>query len=311
MLSLHNVSAGYGGTLALRNVTMEVAQGTFVGIIGPNGCGKTTLLRVTTGTLLPAAGEIRLQGRPLQWITRRQLARTVACLPQHLAVDLAFTVHELVLMGRSPHVSRIGGETNRDLEIVQRAMAQADVLHLADRPVTELSGGERQRAYLAICLAQEPGLLLLDEPTNHLDLRHQLSLLDLIITLNRQTCMTVLAVFHDLNLAAQYCDRLLLLDRGRIAATGSPRDVLAEETLYKVFGVTVCVQYDPSSQRTQVMVGRKTNHTERLTTAATSGHQRMPSWSPTTASLPSVSCAATRDLSLSEAGSVKSWPAPP
>lgn len=263
MLSLHNISVGYGGTLALRDVTMEVAQGEFVGVIGPNGCGKTTLLRVAAGTLLPEAGKIRLQGRPLQGIARRQLARTVACLPQHVAVDLAFTVHELVLMGRSPHVSRIGSETKGDMEIVERAMALADVLHLADRPITELSGGERQRAYLAMCLAQEPSLLLLDEPTNHSDLRHQLSLLDVIVTLNCQARMTVLAVFHDLNLAAQYCDRLLLLDRGGIAALGPPQDVLTEETIYKVFGVTASVQHDPSSQRTHVVLAAGTDHAQR------------------------------------------------
>ncbi len=204
--------------------------------------------------MLPEAGEIRLQGRALQRIARRQLARTVACLPQHLAVDLAFTVHELVLMGRSPHVSRIGGETKSDLEIVARAIAQADVLHLADRPITELSGGERQRTYLAMCLAQEPSLLLLDEPTNHLDLRHQLSLLDLIVTLSRQARMTVLAVFHDLNLAAEYCDRLVLLDGGRVVAAGKPVDVLTTEMLWNVYGVRVLIERNPVSDGPHIVL---------------------------------------------------------
>jgi iron complex transport system ATP-binding protein len=254
MLSLQDVSVSYGGKPALENMTIEVAQGEFVGILGPNGCGKTTLLRVATGTLIPETGEIRIESRDLRLIARRQLARTVACLPQHPAVDLAFTVYELVLMGRSPHVSRIGGETKRDLEIVERAMAQADVLHLAERPITELSGGERQRAYLAMCLAQEPRLLLLDEPTNHLDLRHQLSLLDLIVTLNRQARMTVIAVFHDLNLAAEYCNRLVLLHAGRVVAAGTPGNVLTTEMIQNVYEVPVLVARNPFSGSPQIVL---------------------------------------------------------
>ena len=185
---------------------------------------------------LPREGQVRLHGRNLREIGRRKLAKTLAYLLQDLSLDLAFTVREVALMGRSPHLPRIGRETKRDLEIAERAMDLADVADLGDRPITEISGGERQRAFIAMCLAQEPEVLLLDEPTSHLDIGHQLSVLDLIGKLNRQTRMTVVAVFHDLNLAAEYCQRLLVLDHGRVVALGTPQDVLTKETIQKVYG---------------------------------------------------------------------------
>ena len=153
---------------------------------------------------------------------RRDVAKIVAHLLQDRVLGLAFSVREMVLMGRSPHLPRFGGETEHDLAIVERAMDLANVSYIADRPITEISGGERQRAFIAMCLAQEPQVLLLDEPTSHLDIGHQLSILNLIRSLNRQTRMTVVAVFHDLNLAAEYCDRLVLLDQGRVIAAGTP-----------------------------------------------------------------------------------------
>jgi iron complex transport system ATP-binding protein len=150
-------------------------------------------------------------------------------------------------MGRSPHLPRFGRETEADLAIVERAMNLANVSHIAERPITEISGGERQRAFIAMCLAQEPQVLLLDEPTSHLDIGHQLSILDLIRNLNRKTRMTVVAVFHDLNLAAEYCDRLVLLNRGRVAATGTPVEVLTTEMIHEVYGADVLVGRNPTS----------------------------------------------------------------
>ena len=254
MLSLTNVSAGYGRRHVLQDVTWSVAPGEFVGLIGPNGCGKTTLLRVLSGVLPMTAGEVRVRGTQLREIDRRQLARTMACLLQDLSLDLAFTVREVVLMGRSPHLPRFGSETPRDFQLAQQAMERADVSHLADRLVTELSGGERQRVLIAMCLAQEPQLLLLDEPTSHLDIGHQLSLLDLIAKLNRETGVTIVAVFHDLNLAAEYCRRLLVLERGRVAALGTPEEVLTADTIQRVYGVTVRVQRNPLSGRPHVVL---------------------------------------------------------
>src|SRR5208283_2080078 len=190
----------------------------------------------------------------VELIDKRSLARTMAYLPQDLVIELDFTVRELALMGRSPHLSRFVRESDDDCRVAEEAMRLADVLHLADRPVTALSGGERQRTLIAMCLAQEPKILLLDEPTNHLDLAHQLSILDLIARLNRDQGLAVVAVFHDLNLAAEYCGRLLLLDSGRMAAQGTPVEVITEEAIRRVYGVQVAVQANGRSQRPHVVL---------------------------------------------------------
>ena len=254
MLSICNISAGYGSNLVLHDVTAEVKPGEFLGLIGPNGCGKTTLLRVISGVFPPKAGQVLLNGADVQTIRRPELARIMACLSQDLALDFSFTVREVTLMGRAPHMSRIGWGTPRDLEVVEWAMALADVSHLADRPITETSGGERQRAFIAMCLAQEPRVLLLDEPTSHLDIGHQLSVLNLVRRLNVESGLTVLAVFHDLNLASEYCDRLVLLDEGRVRAMGTPHEVLTEEMIVLTYGAKVLTRRHPLTDRPHVMV---------------------------------------------------------
>ena len=249
MLTVEHLHTGYGDKLALHDVTLAVARGDFLGVLGPNGCGKTTLLRALRGTLKPRQGCVRLDDRDVRTIDKRLLARTMAYLPQDLGIALDFTVRELALMGRSPHLSRFLRESDDDRRVAQQAMQSADVLDLADRPVTALSGGERQRALIAMCLAQQPAILLLDEPTNHLDLAHQLSILDLIARLNRDRGLAVAAVFHDLNLAAEYCGRLVLLENGRVAAMGTPAEVITEEAILRVYGVRVSVQPNAVSQR--------------------------------------------------------------
>ena len=262
MLSIQGVSAGYGERLVLQDVSLDVAAGEFVGLIGPNGSGKTTLLRVASGVLAPRAGEVRLRGAVLRQIGRRRLAQVLACLSQDVALDLDFTVREVTLLGRSPHLPVLGRETRKDFEIADRAMERADVRHLADRPVTRISGGERQRALIAMCLAQEPDVLLLDEPTSHLDIGHQLSALDLIRRLNRETGMTVVAVFHDLNLAAEYCGRLLVLDGGRTDALGPPEEVLTADRIRRVYGAKVWMEPNPVSKKPHVVVSAGLNRAE-------------------------------------------------
>ncbi len=259
MLRVENVSAGYDGRYVLHEVSLEVVHGEFLGLIGPNGSGKTTLLRVISGFLPPTKGIVRLGGRDLRRIGRRELAQTMACLMQDSDLGLPFTVQEVVLMGRAPHLSRIGWETQGALRVALRAMACADVLHLADRPITEISGGERQRAFIAMCLAQEPQMLLLDEPTNHLDIAHQLSVLDLIRSLNHQMGMTVVAVFHDLNHASEYCDRLLMLNQGRVENVGAPADVLTRELIREVYHADVLIRENPVSSRPHMVISAGMN----------------------------------------------------
>jgi iron complex transport system ATP-binding protein len=254
MLSIKNVTAAYGKKTVLDGVEIEVREGEFVGLIGPNGSGKTTLLRVATGVLTPRKGEVLLRSVNLQSVGRRTLARTIAFLPQDLATEFSFTVREVTLMGRYPHLPRIGYETRKDLDITERAMELTGVSHLADRIITELSGGERQRVFIAMCLAQEPELLVLDEPTNHLDIGHQLSALDLIRKLNHETNMTVISVFHDLNLAAEYCERVVVLDGGRVDALGPPEDVLTTDMILRVYGVSVFTERNPISNRPHIVI---------------------------------------------------------
>jgi iron complex transport system ATP-binding protein len=259
MLSIQEVVAGYGRNTVLDGVSVEVGDGEFLGLIGPNGSGKTTLLRVISSVLAPSRGRVLVGGVNLREVGRRRLAKTMAFLPQNLAVDFSFTAREVTLMGRSPHLPRIGRETRRDLAIVERAMELTGVAHLADRIVSELSGGERQRVFIAMCLAQEPELLVLDEPTNHLDVAHQLFALDLIRRLNREAGMTVIGVFHDLNLAAEYCERLVVLDRGRVEAVGPPEEVLTPEMILRVYGVRVFAERNRVSGKPHIVISAGMN----------------------------------------------------
>jgi iron complex transport system ATP-binding protein len=254
MLEVRDVEAGYGDSLVLRGVSFRVERGEMLGIIGQNGCGKTTLLRVMSAVLPLRRGEVKIEGRPVQGMARRELARMAAFVSQDLVVDFSFDVREIVMMGRTPYISRFGWETKHDVDVVSRCMEFADVAPLADRPITDLSGGERQRAFIAMALAQEPRLLLLDEPTTHLDINHQVAIMDILRELNREHGVTVVMVSHDLNLAAEYCDRLLMLHRGVVAHDGAPEQVLTEEHIREVYGVKVRLQQNPVSGRPYVIL---------------------------------------------------------
>jgi iron complex transport system ATP-binding protein len=236
----------YRAEPVLAGLSLELAAGEMVALLGRNGCGKSTLLNLIAGVLKPRTGRIALDGRDLRSIPPRERAEKVAMVPQMLSVSLAFTVRELVSLGRTPYLSPIGGERAADVAAVARAMRQAEVDGLADRLVVETSGGERQRAALAMALAQEPSLLILDEPTAHLDVHHQMALLGLVRTLHRDERITVLAAVHDLNLAALWFDRLLLLDQGRILADGNADAVLRPDLLESVFHTPVQVIRHPT-----------------------------------------------------------------
>jgi len=232
----------------LRGVDLSIAAGELVALIGTNGSGKTTLLRLLAGTLRPDAGKLVLFGREAGRWSRMELARRVAVLPQSLELPTGFRVGELVTMGRLPHSRSLFGATRQDEEAVERALRDADARDLASRYAEELSGGERQRVLVAMALAQEPQLLLLDEPTLHLDLAHQLNLLETIGRLRRERGIAVIAVLHDLTLAAA-APRVAVLDSGRVVADGPPDGVLSEELVRRVFGVAVEALRDSQGRR--------------------------------------------------------------
>ncbi|HIE26326.1 TPA: ABC transporter ATP-binding protein [Candidatus Poribacteria bacterium] len=201
-------------SLVLNRINFDVRQGEILGIVGPNGSGKSTLLKLLSGVLKPVEGRILLLGRPLARLNHKSIAKIIAVVPQNTVISFPFTVREIVLMGRSPHLGLLQIERDKDFKISERAMMYTNSLEFADRKIDELSGGERQRVIIARALAQEPQIILLDEPTVHLDLKHQIEIFDLIKQLNIENLMTVVVVSHDLNLAGEYCDRFILL-RGR------------------------------------------------------------------------------------------------
>ncbi|HET6381209.1 MAG TPA: ABC transporter ATP-binding protein [candidate division Zixibacteria bacterium] len=233
----------------LRGVDLAVRRGEVLGVLGPNGSGKTTLLRLITGVLRPDAGSVTFAGVPVGEWPRSRLARRVAVLPQHLELPAGFRVAELVEMGRTPHARRWFGSTADDERAVLRALVEADAMDLAGRTADELSGGERQRVLVAMALAQEPELLLLDEPTLHLDLAHQVSLLATLHRLREQRDLTVVAVLHDLNLAAAFAPRVVVLHEGRVAVDGAPDAVLAPALISRVFGVATAEAWTAEGQR--------------------------------------------------------------
>ena len=242
VVGLHDVHFAYprpgqDPLSVLRGVDLAVHPGEMVALLGANGCGKTTLLRLVSGSLRPQQGMVDVAGRPAGDWTRDALARRVAVLPQQLDLPDGFRAAELVEMGRAPHARRLFGSTAADERAIQRALADADALDLADRFPHELSGGERQRVLVAMALAQEPELLLLDEPTLHMDLAHQVALLRAMRRLRAERGLTVLAVLHDLNLAAAFAPRVVVLHQGRIAADGDPAAVLTPDLVARVFGV--------------------------------------------------------------------------
>ncbi len=245
LLSADEVYFSYDSHTVLQGISFALEPGAMVGLIGPNGCGKTTLIKVLSKVLKPTRGDVRFRGCSIARIHSAELARHIAVVSQDPTVAFSFTGLEAVLAGRYPHIGRFGFETQRDLEIARRAMAFTDTIHLSDRYIEQMSGGERQRIFLARALAQEPELLLLDEPTTHLDINHQIEIMDLIRTLHRERNLTVLSVTHDLNLAAEYCRELLLMSDGKIVKEGSPSQVITEEAIKTVYGADAVVSKNP------------------------------------------------------------------
>ncbi|MGD0057144.1 MAG: ABC transporter ATP-binding protein [Methanomassiliicoccales archaeon] len=243
-LVIQGISFSYGSSDVLADVTFEASDGDVIGIIGPNGSGKTTLLKCVNRALSPRVGTVLIDGRDYVELTRREIAGNIGVVPQNSVVSFPFTVLDIVMMGRTPAIERFERESEKDLEIVRKAMETTNVVALADRTMDQVSGGEKQRVVIARALAQKPRILLLDEPTLHLDINHQLEIMDLVRSLARSERLTVIIVSHDLTLAARYCDKLILMSSGKIRASGKVMDVLTEKNIESVFKVKVAVTYD-------------------------------------------------------------------
>jgi iron complex transport system ATP-binding protein len=248
-LLLDEISVSIDGAVLVQDLKLTVETRQIVGLIGPNGSGKTTALRCVYRALRPTGGAVRIDGEDLARMPLRDSARLIAALTQEGSADLDFTVEEIVALGRAPHLRGNQALNARERALCRQAMARMEVLHLAGRGVLSLSGGERQRVLVARALVQEPQVLILDEPTNHLDLHHQIRLLAML----RQSEPSVLVTLHDLNLAASACDRLAVLSQGRLVASGTPREVLTEALLRDVFGVEATVVPHPLTGVPQVL----------------------------------------------------------
>lgn len=249
IVQVQNISSGYDKDLILHEIDFEVEPGQFLGIIGPNGCGKSTLLRTMTRVLTLVQGKVLFRGRDIEEIPLNHLARVCAFVPQETLINFSFSCLEIVLMGRLPYLSRFQSETSRDFEIAHESLKLTDSLHLISRDINELSAGERQRVLIARALAQEPEVLYLDEPTSHLDIGHQTEVFDLLKSLNKDKGLTVVCVLHDLNIAADYCDRMIVLKEGRIKAKGAPEEILDYQLIEQVYNTVVVLEKNPVSGR--------------------------------------------------------------
>ncbi len=239
MISASGISFAYGNRKVLDRVDLSVRHGEVLGIVGPNGSGKTTLLRALYGSLVPSTGTVHLDASTLDELTARQIAQTVSVVVQETPGDLPLLVSDMVLLGRTPYRRRSSRSADNDDQIAADALDRVGMLASAGKGFDELSGGERQRVLIARALAQQTTHLLLDEPTNHLDVRYQHEVLDLVRSLARSSNHAVAVILHDLNLAATYCDRLLLLNHGRVVAAGTPSEVLVREHLEPVYQISV------------------------------------------------------------------------
>jgi iron complex transport system ATP-binding protein len=253
-VEMQDVCLGYGRKIVLEDISFQVMPGEMVGLIGPNGCGKSTIIRALSRIIPPRSGKILLDGKDLSRVPRRDLARWLGVVPQLPLLPSVFTAFEVVLMGRNPHLGLFQYEGQRELDIAWQAMKRTSTHSLAERRVSELSGGEIQCLLIARVLAQETKVILLDEPTANLDIGRQVEILNLIRDLCVGSNLTVLAALHDLNLASQYCDRLILINNGRIHAEGTPGEVITPDNIKEVYGAEHCVYTHPINGRPIVLL---------------------------------------------------------
>ena len=247
-LRIDRIQFYYEARKVLDEISFEADEGEFVGLIGPNGSGKTTLLKIIDGILKPRVGSVYLDCKQISELDLRELARELAIVPQIADLGFDLKVFDVVMMGRYPYLGRFSIEKEADEEKVRFWMRLTNTLHLAERSIKEISGGERQRVLIARALAQEPRVLLLDEPTSNLDVCYQIEIMDLLKELVEKLRLTIICAIHDLNLAARYSDKIILINDGKIRGVGKPVEVLTEENLRNVFKIEAKIEYDQDSK---------------------------------------------------------------
>ena len=252
LFAIHGLTAGYGLHPVLHEMTLDLMPGRFYGLIGPNGSGKSTLLDLMLGNLLPSAGTLLFRGQAVARYPRQELALAMALVPQEFAIHFDFTVLEVVMMGRHPHLPRFANPGPQDLAIVDRVLAELGISDLKERLVTHLSGGEKQRVVVARALAQETPVLILDEATSNLDVQHTIEIFRVLQRRCQEQGATIIAAIHDLNFAGAYCDEIICINQGRLVAMGPPREVLVPERLSQVFAIDCLAYEQPFSGAHQV-----------------------------------------------------------
>lgn len=252
MICANHLQVGYEDNIIIEDLSLNIPKGKVVSIIGPNGCGKSTLLKTLCRMLKPIKGEIFLEDTPIRQLKSKVVAQKVALLAQHNSAPADMTVKQLVYYGRYPHKSWHQGRTKEDEEIVHWAMQSTGVVAYKERKVATLSGGERQRVWLAMALAQKPDILFLDEPTTYLDISHQLELMELVKEINEKLNMTIVMVLHELNQASRYSDYLYIMKKGKIVASGKPRDIINKDILQEVYQIECEIDQDPLSENPRI-----------------------------------------------------------
>jgi len=252
IIRVRDLTFAYGDDEVVDGVSFEILSGEFVSVIGPNGAGKSTLLKLLHGVLSPSKGTIHLDGAPMNQFRRRDLAKRIAVVSRMPRFHFAVSALQLVLMGRSPHMGILAFEGKEDFDIAGEAMALTNVQDFKDRDVLSLSGGEFQRVQIAQALAQEPQIMLLDEPTSYLDIKHQISICQLLKRMNEEKEITMVSVFHDINLASHFSDRIIVMEEGKIFGHGTPEEVITEASLESVYGCRVFVDENPLTGRPRV-----------------------------------------------------------
>ncbi|HEY9061701.1 MAG TPA: ABC transporter ATP-binding protein [Pseudobacteroides sp.] len=245
LITIEKLNWVYGHNKVLDDISLTIYEGGVYGIIGPNGSGKTTLLKNMARCLMPEKGSIHLNEKDLTQFSNNTLAKEIAYVPQSTDMEFEFSVMDMVLMGRSPYIKRFQSESTSDINIAENAMKVTNTWHLRDKNINMISGGERQRVIIARALAQKTNIMLLDEPVSQLDIHHQIEILDILKRLSMDKKVSVILSLHDLNMAAQFCDKLILMDKGKIFKEGLPHDIIKEDIVYSVYGVKAIVMKNP------------------------------------------------------------------